>query len=390
MTPKAKKTIFALAAILVISGIAAMFYVKSPEHTRPSYLTEKVKSGDIRSVIMATGKIQPVTLVKVGTQISGTLKELYVDYNSVVKKGQLIAVIDPSVQEADISGAKAALATAEAAAREAGAALAHAEKDVCRSRELYRQDIIARSALEADESRFEQAKARFEAAGTRAAEQRAALLKARLQLGYTKIYSPVGGVVVTKNVDVGQTVAASFNTPTIAEIAEDLSSMQVAVNIDEADIGRVHIGQRAEFTVDAFPDDSFGGEVSQIRISPITENNVTSYTAIVSFENSSGQRAVLMPGMTANVTLTVEERLSVLTLPNSALRFRPPVNKKTDKTKKPDEPDEPDKSSVYKLVDGKPIKISVKTGITDGTNTEVIEGLKEGTEVITEAESPED
>lgn len=390
MTPKAKKTIFALAAILVISGIAAMFYVKSPEHTRPSYLTGKVKSGDIRSVIMATGKIQPVTLVKVGTQISGTLKELYVDYNSVVKKGQLIAVIDPSVQEADISGAKAALATAEAAAREAGAALAQAEKDACRSRELYRQDIIAKSALEADESRFEQAKARFEAAGTRAAEQRAALLKARLQLGYTKIYSPVGGVVVTKNVDVGQTVAASFNTPTIAEIAEDLSNMQVAVNIDEADIGRVHIGQRAEFTVDAFPDDSFGGEVSQIRISPITENNVTSYTAIVSFENSSGQRTVLMPGMTANVTLTVEERLSVLTLPNSALRFRPPVNKKTDKTEKPDEPDEPDKSSVYKLVDGKPLKISVKTGITDGTNTEVIEGLNEGTEVITEAESPED
>ena len=387
MTPKAKKALLFIAVILAISGIAAMFYIKSAERAQPKYITEAVKSGDIRSVIMATGKVQPITLVKVGTQISGTLKELCVDYNSVVKKGQLIAVIDPSLQETDISGAEAALATAEATAREAEAALVLAEREAARSRELYRQDLIAKSAFDADESRLAQAKARFEAAGTRTEEQKANLRKARLQLGYTKIYSPVSGIVVTKNVDVGQTVAASFNTPTIAEIAEDLSEMQVAVNIDEADIGRVHVGQRAEFAVDAFPDSSFVGEVSQIRISPITENNVTSYTAIVSFENRSTQRAPLMPGMTANVTLTVEERLSVLMLPNSALRFRPPADKTADKSEKPDEPG---KSPVYRLDGGKPVKFGVKTGITDGTYTEIIEGIKEGAEVITEAESPED
>ena len=379
-----KSALLLLAVILGIAGTAAFLYFKSAGHGKTKYITEAVKSGDIRASIMAVGKIQPITLVKVGTQISGTLKELYVDYNSTVKKGQLIAVIDPSLQEADLAGAKAALATAEAAAREAEAALTKAESDLVRSKELYRQDLIARAAYDADESSFAQAEARFAAARTRVDERTAILRKAHLQLGYTKIYSPVSGVVVTKNVDVGQTVAASFNTPTIAEIAEDLSRMQIAVNIDEADIGKVYTGQRAEFTVDAFSDSTLRGAVSQIRISPVTENNVTSYTAIVSFENGAAQKLTLMPGMTANVTLIVSEKKSVLTVPNSALRFNPPADKKAEKQ------DRAGGDSVYLLKDGKSVRQSVKTGITDGANTEITEGLKEGVEIITEIEIPAD
>lgn len=339
-----------------------------------------------------------------GTQISGTLKELYVDYNSVVSKGQLIAVIDPSTQEADLAQASATLLANQADLAEARANLANARQNLNRSKQLAERDLIARADLDTDQTGVATAEARVAAAQARIAQQKATIEKARLQLGYTRIYSPVDGVVVTKNVDVGQTVAASFNTPTLVEIAEDLSRMQVEVNIDEADIGSVHDGQRVEFTVDAFPERKFTGTVTQIRLSPTTENNVISYTAIVSFENEQIHGQNLIPGMTANVTLIVQEKTGVVMVPNAALRFRPLTpgaiaaaptggggpgmgggasQAGTASTGRR-------QSTVYRLENGQPAKMEVERGITDGTNTEITSGLDEGTDVIVGIDVPRD
>ncbi|MDR3322037.1 MAG: efflux RND transporter periplasmic adaptor subunit [Synergistaceae bacterium] len=379
-----------LIFIIIAGGVAfgGWRYYESLREPPLKFLTSPVERGDMRFVIMATGKVQPVSLVSVGTQISGTLKELYVDYNSVVKNGQLIAIIDPEPQEADLAQADAALLAASADVAEAEASLKNAIQNLARSRELFERDLIARSALESDETSLATARARLAASKARVEQQRANLRKANLQLGYTRIHSPVDGVVVTRNVDVGQTVAASFNTPTIAEIAEDLSRMQVEVNIDEADIGSVRETQKVEFNVDAFPDRSFNGTVSQIRLSPASENNVISYKAIVSFENEQVEGQNLIPGMTANVTLIVEEKNDVVMVPNAALRFRPisPQGAGSSGTA-PDRARESGASgrrepSVYRIEGGEPSKMDVETGITDGANTEIISGVEPGVDVI--------
>jgi HlyD family secretion protein len=393
--------------ILVLLAAAAAFgtreYMESTKEPPVDFLTAQAKRGSLRSAILATGKVQPVSLVSVGTQVSGTLKELYVDYNSKVKKGQLIALIDPEQQEADLSQANALLDASEADIEEARANLLHAAQNLARSRELFAGDLIAKASVETDETNLATAKARLASALARAEQYRAGVERAKLQLKYTRIYSPVDGVVVTRNVSVGQTVAASFNTPTIAEIAEDLSRMQVEVNIDEADIGSVHQNQKVEFGVDAFPDRSFTGTVTQIRLSPTSENNVISYKAIVSFLNEQVEGRNLIPGMTANVTLIVDEKSDVLLVPNSALRFRPLEDSgggtgqgammgrrrpRGDGAAKSD--DVRSGPSVYRLEDGKPVKAEVVSGITDGTNTEIVSGIDDGTEVIVGIDVPMD
>jgi HlyD family secretion protein len=383
-----------IAIVAVIAG-GGWYYYESSKEPPLKFLTTAVRRGDMRSAIMATGKVQPVSLVSVGTQISGTLKELYVDYNSTVKKGQLIALIDPEFQEADLSQANAALGAAEAEVAEAIASLANAARKHARSKELYARDLISLADLESDEMNEATAKARLVSARARANQQGATVRKAKLQLDYTRIYSPVDGVVVTRNVNAGQTVAASFNTPTIAEIAEDLSRMQVEVNIDEADIGSVHEGQRVEFMVDAFPDRRFEGAVTQIRLSPTSENNVISYKAIVSFENEQVERQNLIPGMTANVTLIIEEKSDIVMVPNAALRFRPlsqsgarsrqegggrPVS--GDATRR--------RASVYILKNDEPLRVGVESGITDGLNTEIISGAEPGMDVVVGIDIPRD
>jgi HlyD family secretion protein len=384
-----------LAVIAVIAG-AGWYYFQNSKEPPLDFLTAPAGRGDMRSAILATGKVQPVSLVSVGTQISGTLKELYIDYNSAVKKGQIIALIDPEFQEADLAQAKASLAAIEADLDEAKANLIKAKRDIDRSLELYGRDLIARAALEADEAGLATSEARLASAQARAEQQRASIRKYELQLGYTRIYSPVDGIVVTRNVDVGQTLAASFNTPTIAEIAEDLSRMQVEVNIDEADIGSVHENQRVEFNVDAFPDRGFIGAVSQIRLSPASENNVISYKAIVSFENEQIEGRNLIPGMTANVTLIVEEKKDVLLVPNAALRFRPlPGPAKGTRIAPGFKEEAPssgarEDSTVYSLANGAPVRVNVESGITDGMNTEIISGLDEGAEVIVGIDIPRD
>ena len=393
--------------LLVVGAIGGgiWYFVQSTKEPPLKFITARAERGDLRSVIIATGTVQPVSMVNVGTQISGTIKALYFDYNSQVKKGQLIAQIDPATQEAQVQQSAAALAALEADVLDAKATLVLAQQDVKRSRELFEGDLIARSELDAAEASFASAKARLSAAGAKIVQQQASLEQAKLQLSYTHIYSPVDGVIVTKSVEEGQTVAASYNTPTIAEIAEDLSRMQVEVKVDEADIGNVHEGQRAEFNVDAFPERHFVGEVEQIRLSPTTENNVTSYVAIVKFVNEQREGQNLIPGMTANVTLIVREKKDVVMVPNAALRFRPldPAaatdaaaqgggmgRPRGNSNGNGERPSAPRKPTVYRLEKGEPVKIEVERGITDGANTEITSGLDTGVEIITGIEAPKD
>ncbi len=405
LVKRIKSKVKGLAVLLLVVGAVVgglWHYVQSTKEPPLKFLTSKAERGDLRSVIIATGTVQPVSMVNVGTQISGTIERLYFDYNSRVKKGQLIAQIDPATQEAQVKQSAAALAALEADVLDAKATLVLAGQDVKRSRELFESDLIARSDLDAAEATFASAKARLSAANAKIVQQQASLEQARLQLSYTHIYSPVDGVVVTKSVEEGQTVAASYNTPTIAEIAEDLSRMQVEVKVDEADIGNVHEGQRAEFNVDAFPERRFAGEVEQIRLSATTENNVTSYVAIVKFENEQREGKNLIPGMTANVTLIVAEKKDVVMVPNAALRFRPLDPATASATAQNggmgrprsngngERASGPRKPTVYRLEKGKPVKMEVERGITDGTNTEIASGIKEGAEVVTGIEVPKD
>jgi Multidrug resistance efflux pump len=221
---------------------------KQDEKADVAFITAEVVRGDLKSIILSTGKVRAVSTINVGTQISGTVKDIYVDYNSIVKKGQLIALIDPATAETDVQQAQAALLSAQADLMEAEATWSNKKQDLSRSRELFSRELIARADLDAGETAVTTAKARVAAARAVIARQSASLKKSQLLLGYTRIYSPVNGVVISRNVDAGQTVAANFNTPTLVEIAEDLSRMQVEVNVDEADIGKIKKGLKVEFT----------------------------------------------------------------------------------------------------------------------------------------------
>jgi HlyD family secretion protein len=377
------KILSVIMVLIVISGGLYWHYTKGSDEIR--YKTARSERSDLRSVIQATGTLDAVETVDVGTQISGTVKEIYIDYNSVVKKGQLIAEIDSATQQADVAQAEANLMAARADLMNSEAVLANAEKSLARTRKLAEKDLIAKADVDTEEKTYLTSKAQVAASRARIAQYQATLDKTKINLGYTRIYSPVDGVVVAKNVEKGQTVAASYQTPSIAEIAKDLSQMQVEVNVDEADIGGVREGQKATFTVDAHPNDPFDGLVTQVRLSPKTTDNVVTYVVIVKVSNNKG---LLMPGMTANVSLIVEERKDVVVVPNSAFRFKP-----SDPSANSGQPGVPRMGgqtiaevkapAVYMLDKKTPVRVEVKRGITDGQNTEIISGIREGDEVIT-------
>lgn len=383
------KIVIRLVVLLVVlagAGFGAYKYFGSSKDVIRYKTTEVVRT-DLRSVIQATGTTSAVKTVDVGTQISGKITKLYIDYNSVVKKGQLIAEIDSATQVADVSQGTANLASARADLANYQALLVNARKTLNRSLELSRKDLIAKSTVDDDQASYASAAANVAAARAKVAQYAAALQKSQISLNYTKIYSPVDGIVVAKSVDEGQTVAASYQTPSIAQIAQDLRDMQVEVNVDEADIGSVKVGQTAEFTVDTFTNMTFKGKVTQVRLSPTTSNNVVTYTAVVKFNND---KKLLMPGMTANVSILVQEHKGVLVVPNSAFRFKPVTADQTKDTGGPG-PGGPKqtiaavtKPAVYEL-DKKqqPVKVEVRKGITDGSSTEVLTGVKEGDRVIT-------
>lgn len=367
-----KKAVFITLTIIcpavILSGI---FFWNRDNGIK--YRTEKVTMGDIQAGITASGTVNAVTTVLVGTQVSGTLKEIYVDYNSLVKKGQLLALIDPATFEAQLDQSKANLFSARANVEKAQAALLDAQRTFERNKQLWAKNLIARSDLDTSETNYESAKAQLRVAEAQVAQTEAAKRIAETNLHYTRIVSPVDGIVVSRNVDVGQTVAASFQTPTLFNIARDLTKMQIDTYVDEADIGRITTGQEVEFAVDAYPTTVFKGKVGQVRIAPTTVQNVVTYDVVIMVDNSDLK---LKPGMTANVTILVAKANGVPKVPNIALRFNPQPG---DTAKKPVTKG----AGVWVLADGKPRRVPVTVGISDGTYTELKSGeLAESAEVI--------
>jgi len=284
-----KKIVLSGIILAALAGFGLVAYRN--KDGGPHFKTEKLARGAVTATVIATGTVNPVKSVLVGTQVSGTIRQIYVDFNSPVKMGQLIAEIDPTPFEAQVEQARATLLEARANVEKAEAELADAGRTLKRQKELYEKSlIISQSELDAAETRYSVAHAQLGLARAVVARASAALKYAETNLRYTRIVSPVDGVVVERDVDVGQTVAASFQTPKLFTIAEDLTKMQINTNVDEADIGSVHVGQDVEFTVDAYPDITFAGQVSQVRIAPITVQNVVTYDAVIEVGRSEERR----------------------------------------------------------------------------------------------------
>ncbi len=346
----------------------------------PEFRAEMLTRGDIQQVVTATGTVNAVTTVQVGTQVSGTIKKLYVDFNSRVKKGQIIAQIDPDTFEAQVQQAEANLLAAQANLDKANTALIDAKRTYDRNKELLSKNLIAQGDLDTAETNFLTDKAQLGAAKAAVEQAKASLDYDKTNLEYTKIVSPVDGVVISRNVDVGQTVAASFQTPTLFTIAEDLTKMQIDTNVAESDIGSVTVGQDVEFTVDAYPDVTFPGKVWQIRQAPISVQNVVTYDVVIQVHNRDLK---LMPGMTANTTIIVATRQNALRVTNAALRFRFPERSRSSGESAVAA--ERKGMVVWILEGGKPKRIPMTPGISDGTYTEVVSGdLKEGQQAIVE------
>lgn len=318
-----KKIKYLIIAALAIGGVWLGFRSFGPAEARYIYMTQQVARGSITSSISATGKVNAVETVEVGTQVSGTIKEIYVDYNSEVKKGQLLALLDPDVLQSKVEESRASLAVARAGVAKASADMANAKRNDLRNRELWERKLIARSEADSTETALLLAEASLAEANSKVIQARESLRQAETNLGYTRIISPIDGVVVDRQVDVGQTVAASMQTPTLFLIAKDLTRMQVEADVDEADIGRISEGQRAICNFDSWPGDSFDARVVQKRLNPETISNVVTYKVIISIDNEENK---LMPGMTANVSVVTEERKNVLKIPAAALRFSPPAD----------------------------------------------------------------
>lgn len=369
-----------VAALIVLAGLAVAaraFVGREGEQTR--FRTEAASRGDLVASVTATGTVNPVKTVQVGTYVSGPVQAIDVDFNSPVKNGQRVAKIDPRPFELRVRQSEAALANARAKVDKARSDLEYKTANLARNQKLARQGIIAADAVQVLASGVDQARADVALAEAEAQQSAAQLEEARVNLGYTDIVSPVDGVVVSRAVDVGQTVAASFQTPTLFVIAEDLTKMQVNANVSEADIGVVREGQSATFSVDAFPERMFSGTVSQVRNSPLNVQNVITYDVVIDADNAD---LALRPGMTANVDIVTGKRDDVLRVPTAALRFRPPAGDRATAAA-------PSGAAVWRLADGRPEPVNVETGLADDSYTEVrTGGLREGDAVIVAVERP--
>lgn len=339
----------ALPVLAVIILVWAGCFGKGKEI---NYKTELPQTDTITEKVEASGTINPVTQTSVGTQVSGKIQQLFVDYNSIVKKGQILAVVDPSSYES-------ALVQQQANLQKVESVYLNSKRNYERYQRLYAQELVSKSDLDDAETDFLSNQAQV-------TQAKASLENAKINLGYTKIYSPVNGIIISREVEAGQTVAASFSTPTLFTVAEDLTKMQIEVNISEADISKIKEGQTVEFNVDAYPTTTFKGKVSQVRNAATTISNVVTYTVVVAVDNKDLQ---LKPGMTANASIITGESNGALTVANSALRFVPPDNAEIEGQKS-------GKKSFYKgegvwtVEKGNQIKrLSVETGITDGNRT---------------------
>ncbi len=316
---KSPRVWIALVALVALAGGGWWWYARGAEEA-PKYRLAKIERGPLTATVSSTGTLNPVTSVQVGTQVSGQIKELFVDFNSPVKQGQLIARIDPETFQYRVRQAEADLEAGRSSLNRSQVALAIAKRDLERTKELVERKFTSPAELDRVQSTYDLAGAEVRTAQAVVQQREAALSTARIDLGRTEIRAPVDGVVIKRSVDVGQTVAASLQAPELFIIAKDLRDMQVETSIDEADVGRIKVGQRVSFTVDAFPGRTFNGEVRSVRKAAQNVQNVVTYIAIVSANNERGE---LLPGMTANVRIVTDTRDVVLKAPNGAVRFRP-------------------------------------------------------------------
>lgn len=309
-----------IAVVAILGGGAWWWTARKGEAADSAYRTATIERGDIRVAISATGTLSAISTVTVGSQISGQVTDVLVDYNSEVKKGEVLARIDPSTYEAQIEQGNAQIANAQASLKQAQATLANAELDYTRKADLGRQKLVAQSDVDLARAARDQARAQVNAAQASIRQQTASTQTTRVNLDRTVIRSPVDGVVLTRTIEPGQTVAASLQAPELFTIAEDLSKMKIELAVDEADIGQVKVGQAVSFTVDAFADRQFRGQVQQVRLSATTTSNVVTYPVVVSVDNSDG---TLLPGLTVNAEIEVSKRDDILKVSNAALRYKP-------------------------------------------------------------------
>ncbi len=350
--------------VVAIAAIAVFFFAGDSKDASVTYVTVPAEVSDIRTSVTATGTIEAVTSVTVGTQVSGIVSHLYVDYNSVVKRGQVIAELDKTNLTSELASARANLSSQQSN-------LAYQKANFNRQQQLYSKGLISAND-------FEQARLSYQQAEQQVQTSMQSVRKAETNLGYATITAPIDGIVISKSVEEGQTVAASFNTPELFTIAQDLTNMRVIANIDEADIGEVKEGERVMFTVDAFPDDTFNGTVTQVRLEATTESNVVTYEVVISAPNADLK---LKPGLTANVTIYTNEKTNVISIPTKALKFTPNEKMLTDDQVIKDCQGE---HKVWTL-DGNTFQAHpVQIGITNGIMTEITSGLKSGQKVITE------
>lgn len=373
MKPLIKKSILVVLPLMLLAGAALAYRQVSGAAPEERYKLHLVEKGPLVQNVSANGTLNPVTLVNVGTQVSGMVKRLHVDFNDKVRQGQVLLELDDSLLGAQARQSAASVKNAEATLRLAGA-------NEARARALYAQEFVSRQELD-------QAVQASESAQAQLALARAQADKDRVNLGYTIIRSPVSGVVVARSIDVGQTVAASFQTPTLFQIAQDLSAMQIDTSFPEADIGNLRVGQEARFNVDAYPSRNFRGKVRQIRLNPSTQQNVVTYNVVISVDNPDH---VLMPGMTAYVNIAVAQREDALLLPNAALRFKPVAAPKDKKEagkgtggKQAKRKKDGSGGTVHVLREGAVKALAVTLGITDNSFTEVTGGdLRAGDRVL--------
>lgn len=377
------------------------------------YITQRVERSTVRSSVSASGTLSPLVDVTVGAQVSGRIAELHADFNDTVEKGQLLARIDPAVYQADVLKSEARRDAARAQYKEAQANVTLKQKQVTRFRELVGRNLMAPSELDEAEADLTVAEARARSARAAQKEAEASLEQARTNLDFTSIYSPVDGVILSREVDLGQSLAANFETPAIFRIAEDLRSMQVNTSVAEADIGAIKADMKARFYVDAWPNRTYTGNVREVRLMPEEESNVVTYDAVIDVTNEDRS---LLPGMTATIDFIVEERNDALHIPNAALRFQPPEGLQCDTTARsqttaeqptPDAPSKAEKTqnapyvepkkknllqtNLWVLRDQEPVCVPVTLGITDGSRTEVVSGeLQENDAVITAIDGAQD
>jgi HlyD family secretion protein len=397
-----KRILLTVVPIVLLAGAGYGFWRFGNGKKESPYVTVPAQRGSVRQVVSSTGTLQAVVTVQVGSQVSGTIEKLLVNFNTKVKAGQVVAQLNQDKFKASVDQARANLLAAESNLAKAKVSVADAQRTLRRNAELRKRDLMAQSELDAAQTAYDAASAQLEVNKAQVAQAQAALNQSMVDLNNTVIRSPVDGLVISRNVDVGQTVAASLQAPTLFTIANDLSKMEVHTNVDEADVGNVHERQEVSFTVDAFPARRFRGTVYQVRNAPITVQNVVTYDAVVRIDN---KELLLKPGMTANVQFLVSQKEDVLTVPNIALRFKPPDQKNEAQELLRQEQSRAAprvgarrtsragggggagggarRLTIYVLKGAQAEPVEVQLGITDGSKTEVAGGeLNENDSVI--------